>query len=127
MTYTPDQIARAREIARPFMREEWDEIFLGWWDHLPPIQSALAAIAATEAHVTERVEATANVEPVAQALLQEAREIVSREVNILLQSCCLLDHDLNPIRETFDGGPSDELIQMENFLTKLDAALGERP
>ena len=44
---TPEMVAMARRIARPFMREEWDEIQLGWWDHMPAIEAALAAIIET--------------------------------------------------------------------------------
>lgn len=46
----PEVLALAREIARPHMREEWDEICLGWWDHMPAIEAAIAAIM----EVTER-------------------------------------------------------------------------
>lgn len=50
-TNTPQEVlALAREIARPHMREEWDEICLGWWDHMPAIEAAIAAIM----EVTER-------------------------------------------------------------------------
>lgn len=66
-----------------------------------------------------------------EAVLPACREIIARELRILLESCCLLDKNLEPIRETFDGGPSDDLIQMEETLAAIDAmvarqAAGER-
>ncbi len=65
-----------------------------------------------------------------EAVLPTCREIIARELRILLESCCLLDKNLEPIRETFDGGPSDDLIQMEETVAAIDAliarqALGE--
>lgn len=63
MTYTPDQIARAREIYASFKRwgsgsPFWDDIrkglTAGVFDSDGDMKAILAAIAATEAHVTER-------------------------------------------------------------------------
>lgn len=54
--YTPDQIARAREAAasvRPYSHNS-ALILDGERDGTDIVQSALAAIAATEAHVTEK-------------------------------------------------------------------------
>lgn len=41
---TAEELALARKIAGQHMGQEWDEIVLGWWDHLHEIQIALAAI-----------------------------------------------------------------------------------
>lgn len=66
MTYTPDQIARAQEIV------DWHTLSWGWGplsefqgtsEYDLAIQAALAAIAATEARVTERAAKEADTWP----------------------------------------------------------------
>jgi len=65
--------------------------------------------------------------------LRASLPVMERELNHLLESCCLLDKDtLEPIRETLEGGVSDVVLDMEDgiakaraVLTQLEASKGE--
>lgn len=65
--------------------------------------------------------------------LRASLPVMERELNHLLESCCLLDKEtLEPIRETLEGGVSDVVLDMEDgiakaraVLTQLEASKGE--
>lgn len=148
MTHTPDQIARAREI----FEYHSSGLLAGdtTFSRATCERMILAAIAATEAHVTERIEATTNVEPVkkpfcgtcgkdveeilcptcakwwedndptTQALLQEAREVLTK-----IERRTSAHPDDTPKDHARDKYHANAYAGA--FLTKLDAALGERP
>lgn len=153
MTHTPDQIARAREI----FEYHSSGLLAGdtTFSRATCERMILAAIAATEAHVTERIEATANVEPdwwfyqskssgewfmqpnranmdrrywtvtplyagPPQALLQEAREVLTK-----IERRTSAHPDDTPKDHARDKYHANAYAGA--FLTKLDAALGERP
>ena len=56
--------------------------------------------------------------------LRASLPVMERELNHLLESCCLLDKEtLEPIRETLEGGVSDVVLDMEDGIAKARAVL----
>lgn len=76
----------------------------------------------------ERRQAAEAREAALRAALSEARRFVQEHRDGLLESCCLLDEALQPIRETLDDGDRAAIEEVEAVLARVDAALsGQAP
>ena len=60
----------------------------------------------------------------AVALLSASITIVERERRSMLESCCLLDSNLEPIRDTLDD-PSEDVTEMEALIKSARALLAK--